>query len=559
MPKKAMPRIQGILEPIVKPGAAGFVTKGKELTSAEPGTLLLLSGTGFGKDHDKVTVTFGEKETEILPAPLFSDTQILVSVPPLPAGKVHVSANVDGGASNSIEFEIEWQTVSSSPPGAPVKKFLASCEAFVVLLANEIRIADFGASATPELRNQLIRARKSFHFARERLEQIDEAGDTLIHLMEVKDSKAQEKLRRVGKRSAERTLALFDEMLESSQAVRNLDEVNERFRRGGSKTAAKVLETAAIWAEASLHIAEALKGAASTVGESVEGGIPAALGTGADAVLFPGEPFAAHLAAGLATAAGTAKTASELAKNEVGEVDEEFEKEVRAKFEELQLKLDKLEGKADKSEEKLSYMKGKLDKLEGKADKAEGKLDKLDKLEAKAERAEGKLDKLEPKLDKLGPKIDKLEPKLDEIRSSQGRSKEYWQFSPDAWAVTQAIRVGVRLHDPSHPDSSKSQAFSVGSIHVLAPGFMVIKLIVDGVSTDVTGRNIVSPSNVLVDAGVSLIGASHSVQIEFGVSYTGPIEFSGEKPQGLDMCTYVEGEDSSQVSPSPCIPRKAAP
>src|SRR6266513_2171316 len=126
-------------------------------------------------------------------------------------------------------------------------------------------------------------------------------------------------------------------------------------------------------------------------------------------------------------------------------------------------------------------MKGKLDKLEGKADKAEGKLDKLDKLEAKAEKAEGKLDKLEPKLDKLepkldklGPKIDKLEPKLDEIRSSQGRSKEYWQFSPDAWAVTQAIRVGVRLHDPSHPDSSKSQAFSVGSIHVLAPGFMVI-------------------------------------------------------------------------------------
>jgi hypothetical protein len=354
-----------------------------------------------------------------------------------------------------------------------------------------------------------------------------EAGDTLIHLMEVKDKKAQEKLRRVGRRSSDGTLALFDEIIESSQAVRNLDEVNERFGRGGSRTAAKILETAAIWAEASFHIAEAMEGAASTAGESVEGSIPDVLGVGADAILFPGKPFAAHFAAGLALASGIAKGAAELAKKEV---------EVRPElFEKLESKLDRLEEKADKSVDKLGHMEGKLVKLEAKADKAEGKLDKL-----------------EPRLNSLGPKIDKLEPKLDEIQSNQSRSKEFWQISPENWSVTQAIRAGVRLQESSKPASPKSQAFSVGSIHVLAPGFMVIKIIVDGISTDVTGRNIVSPSNVLVDAGISLIGASHSVQIEFGISYTGPIEFSGEKPQGQDMCTYVEGPDASQSSPNPC-------
>jgi hypothetical protein len=535
-----MPRIQKIVEPVIKPGAAGFLTKGKELTSAEPGALLLLSGQGFGKDHDKVTVSFGEKETEVLPAPLFGDTQILVSVPPLPAGKVLVSAKVDGIASNSIEFEVEWQTVSSSPPGAPVRKFLARCDAFVVLLANEIRVADFGVSVTPEHRDQLIRkaldARKSFHVARERLEQMDEAGDALIHLMEVKDEKAQQKLRRVGKRSAERTLALFDEIVESSQAIRNLDEVNVRFRRGGSRTAAKILETAATWAETSLHIAEALEGAASTAGESVEGGIPAVVGAGAEAIVFTGGPFAAHLAAGLALASGIAKGAVELAGNEM-----------------VGSKLDKLEGNADKSEGKFDQIEGKLGMLEGRAGKAEGILAKLG---AKADKAEGKLDKLEPKVDRLQPKIDKLEPKLDEIRSNQGRSKEFWEFSPETWTVTQAIRAGVRLQDTSHPATPKGQAFSVGSIHVLAPGFMIIKLIVDGISTDVTGRNIITPSNVLVDAGISLIGASHSVQMEFGVAYTGPIKFSGEKPHGLDMCTVVEGPDASQNSPNPCTPTR---
>ena len=75
MPKKGKPRIQRIVEPSITPGVAGFITKGRELTSAKPGVLLLLSGQGFGKDHEKVNVEFGKKATEILPPPLFSDTQ----------------------------------------------------------------------------------------------------------------------------------------------------------------------------------------------------------------------------------------------------------------------------------------------------------------------------------------------------------------------------------------------------------------------------------------------------------------------------------------------------
>ena len=212
-------------------------------------------------------------------------------------------------------------------------------------------------------------------------------------------------------------------------------------------------------------------------------------------------------------------------------------------------KLDKLEDKADYAEDKLDEVEDKLDKLEDKADKAE---QKLDKLEPKIDKLEPKLDKLEPKLDNLEPKLDKIEPKLDEIQSNQDRNKEFWQFSPEAWHVRQAKRAGVRLQDSSHLASPTSQAFSVESIHVRAPGSKVIKIIVDGIPTDVSASDIVTPSNVLIDAGIPLIGASRSVEIEFDDPYTGPIEFNGEKPQGLDMCTVVEGAGSSQSSPNPC-------
>ncbi len=79
-----------------------------------------------------------------------------------------------------------------------------------------------------------------------------------------------------------------------------------------------------------------------------------------------------------------------------------------------------------------------------------------------------------------------------------------------------------------------------------------MKIIVDGVVTDVSRRRILSPSNVMIDSGLGVIGASRSVIIEFDTPYSGPVEFNGEKPQGLSLCTVVEGAGASQKSPSPC-------
>ena len=670
---KAKPKILKIVEPVVTPGVAGFVTKGKRIASARPGTLLMLSGEGFGKHHDEVIVVFGTAEVEVLPDPLFSDAHIIVSVPAARKGKTKVKVRVAGHESNSVDFRIEPEPKRKRPPGSVMRQLLARCDTFSVLLANEIRIADFGVFATPESRQQLIdRAlglRRGLQLVRQRLETIDNSGEILVDILGVKDKKKQDTLRRIGRKAAEQSLARVEELVDSSQIVSQLDEANNRFRRGGSRTAAKVLEYAAIVAEGAYHGLEAAEGTGESFGGIFLTGetIPL-IPFGTDlvgTVTFAAtalEATAAVWAAGIAT---VAKIASEYAKNEVeqeehDEIMQKLEKleeksdkieqkddkierkldaieskldEIEVKLDEIEPKLDQLEDKADKSETKLDYVEGKLDvdeikkdqieskldelepkvdrieskldyeeekldeledkadqaedkldqledkadqaedkldKLEDKADYAEDKLDeiedKLDQLEDKADKAEGKLDKiepkldnlepkldkLEPKLDNLEPKIDKIEPKLDQIQANQDRDKEFWQFSPSAWSVTNAKKAGVKLQPSSTLASPTTQAFSVESIQVLRAGYVVKKIIVDGMVSDVAGSNIVTPANVMVAAGIPLIGASDSVEIEFDKPYTGPLEFNGEKPQGLDMCTVVEGSGSSQSSPNPC-------
>jgi peptidoglycan hydrolase CwlO-like protein len=240
-------------------------------------------------------------------------------------------------------------------------------------------------------------------------------------------------------------------------------------------------------------------------------------------------------------------------------------------------KLDRLEGKADKGEQKLDRLEGKsdkaevkLEKLESKADKAETKLDKLegksdkaevklDKLEGKADRAEMKLDKLEgksdkveTKLDKLEGKIDKTEIKLDYLQIQAQRDKEFWQFSPESWSVTNAQAVGVRAQGAPPPSGGLGVAFSVESIQFPAAGFKPVRLIVDGIATDLSPQGVFTPCNLLLSIGLVVIGASNSVSVEFETPYSGPVEFNGEKPQGLKLCTVASGPGSSQNSPNPC-------
>jgi hypothetical protein len=73
---------------------------------------------------------------------------------------------------------------------------------------------------------------------------------------------------------------------------------------------------------------------------------------------------------------------------------------------------------------------------------------------------------------------------------------------------------------------------------------------VDGVITDLSGKEISTPTNLMVDSGIGKLGASEHVAVylfdpESGpdaeVPFSGTIEINGEKPQGMDLCIFISG------------------
>jgi peptidoglycan hydrolase CwlO-like protein len=657
------PRIDAIVQPVITPGVAEFLQPGKPLASGAPGTLVLLVGNGFGKKADAVRVHFGTAAADPYPPPLFSDNFVVATVPLAPHGHVAVRVEVAGVASNEVAFRIARRAAIPEPPGTLTLKALTSLDAFAVLVAAEIRVADFGRFADREFQNELAaqveEARKGLLDAREQFVTAHHLGAELANICETPEGDIQQLILRIGERVAQRSRRYFDQIVQASQILPELDLAMHRIRQGGTTTATKTLEIVSEVAGLAADFASAAESAAQSIAGSADIGVGASADVSGNATVAVA---AALSAVGKAIATG-ARIAALLSRNadadrqdqeelehrrrieakldraegkldkvesklerieskedkseskldhleqkadqaemkndklevKLDRVEQKLDKNeikkdyieakldrvepkldrVEAKLDRQEEKLDKLESKADKAERKLDRLEGKsdraeskLDKLEGKADRAEGKLDrlegksdkaegKLDKLEGKADKAEGKLDKLEGKADKAEIKIDKLEGKIDKeeikldrllIRADQ--NKEFWQFSPVDWQVSEASATGVQVQNPL--SGAVGTAFSVESIQIPKEGFKVTRLVVDGIATDVSASNITTPSNVLVTLGVALIGASRSVSIEFETPYSGPVEFNGQKPQGLRLCTVVQGPGSSQTSPKPC-------
>jgi predicted nucleic acid-binding Zn-ribbon protein len=667
------PRLERIVEPLITPGSEEFLREGKPLKSGPPGSLLMLVGSGFGRNSTRVVACFGDYVVEVFPPPLFSDTQVLVTAPVLDPGAVSLRVQVAGTPSNARRFTIKRRPVRRQQPGDSVKRFVAMIDPFIVLLSSEIRVADFGRFATRQFQDQLagdvLEVRRTLLDTRQRLETLASVGREFAEFIEVKDERDKEFVSRIGLRVAQRSLLLFDQFVDSSQVLPRLEAAMARIRQGGTTTATKTLEIAAEAADLAADLASSAESGADSFSASVSAGIVVASG---DTSFNPAVAIAAGIAAGAQAAASAAKIAALLSRNadeaRQEQEEEEFRRQIELKLDRLEQKADraerkldtvegkldrnetkkdKIEGKLDKVETKLDRMEekldkneikkdvieskldrlepkvdrveakldqqenkadraeqkldllegkadreeGKLDQLESKADRAEGKLDqleskadqaegKLDQLESKADQAEGKLDqlgkldklegkadkaekkldkiepkldKIEPKLDKLEPKIDKIEPKLDLLQIKADKSKEFWQIGPETWSVSNASRAGVRVDRRVGPIPD-DWSFNVESIHVPGDGVKVVKIIVDGVETDISTRNVTVPANVLVSSGVVLVGASESVLIEFDQPYTGRLEFNGEKPQAMRLCSVVAGAAATQTSPNPCQP-----
>ena len=630
--KSKTPKLDRIVEPLITPGSENFLRAGQPLKSRPPGGLLMLVGSGFGRNSTKVVARFGDHTVEVFPPPLFSDTQVLVTTPALDPCTVSLRVAVAGVDSNARRFTIERRPGRRGQPGDSVKRFVSMLDPFIVLISSEIRIADFGRFATKQFQDQLagdvLEARLGLLATRHRLETLASVGREFAEFLGIKGERDKEFISRVGVRVAQRSLLQFDEIVDSSQAVPRLEAAMGRIRQGGTTTATKTLEIAAETADLVADLASSAESGAQSFYGSASVGILVAEG---DTTFNPAIAIAAGIAAVAQTAAFAAKVAALLSRNADAarqeQEEEEFRRKIESKLDKLEqksdkseekgdqaerkldiieskldkneTKKDKIEGKLDKVETKLDRMEekldkneikkdvieskldrlepkvdrvevkldkqenkadwaeGKLDRLEGKADRAEGKLDKLegkaDKAEKKLDKIEPKLDKIEPKLDKIEPKLDKIEPKLDLLQIKADKSKEFWQIGPESWSVTNATRAGVRV-GRSLGGISDNWSFNVESIHVPGDGPTVVKIIVDGVETDITARNVTAPSNVLVSSGIVLVGASDSVLIEFDRPYTGRLEFNGEKPQAMRLCTVVGGAGSTQTSPNPCQP-----
>jgi peptidoglycan hydrolase CwlO-like protein len=670
----ASPRLDRIVEPIIIPGTDDFLKAGEPVASGPPGTLLMLAGSGFGTSAGRVLASFGDHTVEVFPPPLFSDTQALVTVPLLDPGRVAVRVVVAGVASNARNFEIARVPGRRQQPGDSVRRLVSLLDPFMVLVGAEIRIADFGRFATRQFQEHLARdvteARMGLLATRHRLDTLADVGPEFAGFLELRDERDMEFIRRVNLRVANRSLLLFDEFVNHSQAIPRVEAAMARIRQGGTTTATKTLEIAAETGSFLANLATSAESAAQSFYSSVSAGIVVAE---ADSSFNPVIAIAAGLAAILQTLTFAARVGALLSRNaDADRQDQEeltFRRKVEAKLDKIEEKADRSEQKADKSERKLDKVEskldrtesksdriegkldkaevkldrveekldrseikedileskldrmepkldhveakldrqekkadraeskldrlegkadraeGKLDRLEGKADKAESKLDriepkldkiepkldklepkvdklepKLDRLEAKADRAEMKLDKIEPKLDKIEPKLDKLEPKIDKLelkldvlQIKADRSKEFWQIGPEVWSVSGATRAGVRV-DRRGGAIPSNWSFNVESIHVPEDGVQVVAIAVDGVRTDLAARGIVAPVNVLVTGGIVLVGASDSVIVEFDRPYTGRLEFNGEKPQAMRLCTLAGGAGATQVSPNPCQP-----
>jgi hypothetical protein len=75
-------------------------------------------------------------------------------------------------------------------------------------------------------------------------------------------------------------------------------------------------------------------------------------------------------------------------------------------------------------------------------------------------------------------------------------------------------------------------------------------LIVDSIMTDVSSKGICTPTNLLVDLGVGKIGASEFVAVVFdSKNFTLTVEWNGEKPQGMSLCTYPGGPNECEFVP----------
>jgi hypothetical protein len=135
--------------------------------------------------------------------------------------------------------------------------------------------------------------------------------------------------------------------------------------------------------------------------------------------------------------------------------------------------------------------------------------------------------------DSIKKETEGLSDLLSNIEDDLQFKKKFWQFQP--FPVGGVELVGVFASCPDLPDEACS--FNLESVQLDSGGANVTGIFVDGTFTDIRGKQISTPSNLLVDSGIGKVGVREFVAVLFDpqTPYTGDVEFNGEKPQGMQL------------------------
>jgi hypothetical protein len=111
--------------------------------------------------------------------------------------------------------------------------------------------------------------------------------------------------------------------------------------------------------------------------------------------------------------------------------------------------------------------------------------------------------------------------------------KKFYEFETEVQDVP-ILAIGV---NNCAVNDTNACAFNVESIQLLDNGTSrrILGIIVDGVYTDLSSKQILTPTNLLVDSGQGKIGAATMVAVVFDSFYSGIVEWTGEKPQGMEL------------------------
>ena len=133
---------------------------------------------------------------------------------------------------------------------------------------------------------------------------------------------------------------------------------------------------------------------------------------------------------------------------------------------------------------------------------------------------------------------DNIIPTVDTVQEDLKFKQKFYQFEFSFGGTGTTVPVFVQVDQCELKDQTAC-AFNVESIQLIHAGVpkRVLAICVDdfGSCTDISDQGIITPTNLLVDTGIGKIGASRLVAVKTDPGFTGSVEVTGEKPQGMKL------------------------